>query len=261
MKIFKTRSLLSKQSIIMAFINLAQFLLLSAVIICSLQSFSQEKPNSTAQQEHPCNIKTYKKFIYKKDDNNKLRRLEDIKNFAKAGALFKKKYGYSCDLQYANLKGADLRWVNLQYVNLKEADLRWANLNNITLRGADLRGANFRGADMRYADVKEANLSGTQLRWADLRGTDFRGADMRHAYLRWSDMSNANLRKAQLKGANLREADLREADLREADLRDTYLRGLELKKVNLREAIYDSKTIFPEDFYFWTPWLKGMIKN
>ena len=251
MKTVKTYSLLFKQAIIM---------LLAAIIICSFSSFSQEKRNSTAKQKHPCNIKTYKKFIYKKDTNNKRRRLEDIKNFAKTAAQFKTKYGYSCDLQYANLKGADLRWINLKYVNLKEADLRWANLNNITLRGADLKGANFRGADMRYADVREADLRGTKLRWADLRGTDFSNADMRDAYLRWSDMSNANLSEALLKGANLRAADLRAADLRAADLRDTYLRGLELKKINLRRAIYDNKTIFPEDFYFWTPWLKGMIK-
>ena len=56
--------------------------------------------------------------------------------------------GKRANLQYADLRGANLRGANLQY-----ADLRGANLRDADLRDADLRGANLEGADLRDADL------------------------------------------------------------------------------------------------------------
>ncbi len=46
------------------------------------------------------------------------------------------------DLQYANLRGADLQRAELRGADLRGANLRYADLQYANLRGADLRGAN-----------------------------------------------------------------------------------------------------------------------
>jgi len=72
----------------------------------------------------------------------------------------------NADLQYANLRGA----------NLQGAYLPGANLRGANLLGADLRGANLLGADLRYADLQGAYLQGADLRYADLQGAYLRDA-------------------------------------------------------------------------------------
>lgn len=69
----------------------------------------------------------------------------------------------ACDLQNANLKGADLRGVNLSRANLRNADLRDAQLLAVNLKGADLRGANLTGADLLVVDFTDANLRGAKV--------------------------------------------------------------------------------------------------
>jgi len=69
---------------------------------------------------------------------------------------------------------ADLRDANLTYVNLTYANLRY-----VDLRGADLRYVDLRGADLRYVNLTYANLSGADLRYVDLRGADLRDVNLR----------------------------------------------------------------------------------
>lgn len=72
-----------------------------------------------------------------------------------------------CDLQGANLKGADL-----SYSELSETILREANL---------------RGVDLSYADLEQANLQDVDLRGALLIGTNLRQTDLSKAQLLGAD--------------------------------------------------------------------------
>ena len=105
----------------------------------------------------------------------------------------------------------------------KRANLEWANLRGANLRGADLERANLRGADLREADLERANLRGADLEAAyleraNLRGADLEGADLRGANLCRANLERANFREADLEGANLEGANLCRADLEGADL-------------------------------------------
>jgi uncharacterized protein YjbI with pentapeptide repeats len=102
------------------------------------------------------------------------------------------------DLSGANLEGADLRYANLQSANLYGADLKDANLYV-----ANLQSANLEGADLYGANLRRANLYGAILRSADLRGADLSGANLEGADLRYADLRGANLKGANLYGANL----------------------------------------------------------
>ncbi len=91
------------------------------------------------------------------------------------------------------------------------------------LRGAELRGAYLSGAD----------LFGAHLVAADLRGADLGGAGL----------SSADLSEADLSGANLFEADLSDASLIGADLSGANLTG-----ADLHGAVFNHRTIWPDDF-------------
>ena len=75
------------------------------------------------------------------------------------------------------------------------ADLKGANLTFVDALGAFLVNADLRGADLRYADLTDANLSGAYLQ----------GADLRYATLVRTFLRDANLQDADLRGACLRE--------------------------------------------------------
>ena len=98
-------------------------------------------------------------------------------------------------LEYANLRGTDLRSADLE-----GADLRYANLRGANLRSADLEGADLKSADLRSADLEGADLKSADLRYANLRGANLRGADLK----------SANLGGADLEGADLRDVDYSE---------------------------------------------------
>lgn len=76
-------------------------------------------------------------------------------------------------LWQADLRGAQLAWVELQQSNLIAADLRGANL-----RGANLRGSSLIATDLREADLRRSCLRDCSLWRADLRGADLRGAQL-----------------------------------------------------------------------------------
>ena len=70
------------------------------------------------------------------------------------------------------------KYVELNFYNLRDADLSYADLSYANLRGADLSYANLRGADLRGADLSYADLSGANLRGADLSYANLRDADL-----------------------------------------------------------------------------------
>jgi hypothetical protein len=77
--------------------------------------------------------------------------------------LKKTKNCINCDLQGANLNGA--------------------NLENADLQGANIEGTNLQGADLRNANIKGANLEGSKLDGANLLGANLQGAYLRRAKL------------------------------------------------------------------------------
>ena len=93
------------------------------------------------------------------------------------------------------------------------------NLQGADLRGADLSSADLVGADLKGADLKDADLRGVYLMSADLRGAKLSSADLRDADLRGADLMSANLMSANLKGANLMSANLKGANLMSAKLK------------------------------------------
>ena len=95
---------------------------------------------------------------------------------------------YPCQLQGADLRGAELQGFNFLRANLRNADLFRANL-----RGADLRCADLEGANLRGANLEGANLTRADLRGAELRGADLRGANLRDALFEGANLSGAKL--------------------------------------------------------------------
>jgi uncharacterized protein YjbI with pentapeptide repeats len=67
------------------------------------------------------------------------------------------------NLSQANLTGANLSKANLSFVNLTDADLTRANLSNVELRGAILDRVNMTGASLTGVNLTGVNLSGVRL--------------------------------------------------------------------------------------------------
>ena len=95
------------------------------------------------------------------------------------------------------------KYVELNFYNLRGADLSYADLS-----GANLRGANLCDVDLSYADLRGADLSGANLCDVDLRGANLRGANLCDV-----DLRGADLRGADLRGANLCDVDLDKNEL------------------------------------------------
>lgn len=137
-------------------------------------------------------------------------------------------------------------------VRLSGADLRKANLKYLQLCGTALNGAILEEADLRETNLKEADLGGAFLSGAVLRQADLSGAELANAFLqrhhdlglRGADLSHAVLSGATLSGANLSGALLTGADLSGTDLqcnpdrglKDAILNGADLSGANLRGA-------------------------
>lgn len=110
------------------------------------------------------------------------------------------------DLNYIDIRGANLDRANLQKINLQRsilyrASLIDANLENANLNGTVLSAANFCGANLARSNLSDAILSGANLCSANLNYADLRGANLFLA-----NLQGANLNGAKLEGANLREA-------------------------------------------------------
>jgi hypothetical protein len=137
-----------------------------------------------------------------------------------------------------NLQSADLMGANLEFSNLMSADLRGANLVGANLRGAKMPGANLAGADLRGANLEKTYLTGVW--WSS--------ADGEKKCLQGANLTNANLENSNLQGANLgsegavvgdcyQGANLTEANLSNANLLNARLMGAILSRTDLRGAI------------------------
>ena len=115
-----------------------------------------------------------------------------------------------------DLSDADLRNANLSYVNFSKANLRHADLSDADLRGADLSNTNLSNAKLIDASFIGANLNDT-----DLHNTDLSNANLSCVHFIGANLKGANLRYADLSDANLSDANLRDADLRGANLSNT----------------------------------------
>ena len=75
--------------------------------------------------------------------------------------------------------------INIKHVNGKILFSHDCENNTLikTLEYAKVRGTDLRHADLRYADLRDANLRDANLRYADLRYADLRYADLRYADL------------------------------------------------------------------------------
>lgn len=93
----------------------------------------------------------------------------------------------------------------------------------------DFRGSSFRHSTLYGALFADSNLEGVDFGHCDLRGARFWGANLKNAKFEYANLGFANIGKG---------ADLCGADLTEAKFCETVLVG----------TIYNSKTIFPEDF-------------
>jgi len=160
-----------------------------------------------------------------------------------------------CNLQFANLKGANLEGAVLVFTNLKGANLAGANLGgaylmDAHLNHANLGGANLGGAYLNRANLNVANLEGANLKNAHLENTmpvaaNLKAANLENAHLEGAMLIYANLESADLRNANLKDTSLESADLRNANLRGAKLEGANLKSANLKGAIMPDGTKHP----------------
>jgi len=156
-------------------------------------------------------------------------------------------------LSGASLSGANLSEANLSGANLSEANLAMANLNRANLRETNLTMAHLirthlLGADLRGANLSKTYLSGVEFFGASLREANLTGAFLARADLQGTNLSGANLSETHLSGSNLSETNLSGADLQGADLQGANLRKANLRKIRLHNAIYDSQTVWPNNF-------------
>ena len=160
-----------------------------------------------------------------------------------------------CNLQFANLKGANLEGAVLVFTNLKGANLEGANLGgaylmDAHLNHANLGGANLGGAYLNRANLNVANLEGANLKNAHLENTmpvaaNLKAANLENAHLEGAMLIYANLESADLRNANLKDTSLESADLRNANLRGAKLEGASLKSANRKGAIMPDGTKHP----------------
>jgi hypothetical protein len=99
-------------------------------------------------------------------------------------------------------------WCDLQNADLAGAQLSGAKLSNTSLSGANLSRASLSGADLSTARLVRANLSGANMSTAHLRAANLRDANLSNADLSGANLSGANLSYANISGINLSNADL-----------------------------------------------------
>lgn len=124
-------------------------------------------------------------------------------------------------LDWADLRGADLHGLNLSDAHLDHADLSGANLEGTRLEYARLAGTDLTGADLRDARMKSAWMPGASLDRADMMETDLTGANLRQATMTGATLDGTVLSGARLEGTDLTGADTGRAILYDTDLSDT----------------------------------------
>ncbi len=106
--------------------------------------------------------------------------------------------------------GPGVNWTNCQLdgAQLDGADLTGATLYSARLSGSSLREARLTGGNLAFVGFGVSDLSGADLRAVTLVGADLRQANLSGARLEGADLSYADLTGAQLSGANLHNVKL-----------------------------------------------------
>jgi uncharacterized protein YjbI with pentapeptide repeats len=152
----------------------------------------------------------------------------DLENANLAGAELEQAVFLQCNLASVCLAGARMRKsVFVQQCCLANADLSGADLTEANLRETALQGANLDRANIEQADLSSADLTGAVLTDSRATGSRLIAANLRRADLSSANFSTADLARADLRGANLIEVSVYEANLPRTKLdRDTRRRGM-----------------------------------
>lgn len=124
------------------------------------------------------------------------------------------------NLDWADLKGADLSGLDLSYAHLDHADLTGANLEGTRLDHARLFRADLTDARLDRASLADTWMPGARLDRASLTETDLTGANLTTARLTDTILDGTVLRDATLVGCDLTGADTGRALLYDTDLSD-----------------------------------------
>jgi uncharacterized protein YjbI with pentapeptide repeats/sugar lactone lactonase YvrE len=129
-----------------------------------------------------------------------------------------------CDLQNANLTGADLAGDGLQGDDLQGANLTAADLAGDNLQGDNLQGDLLTGTNLSGANLNGANLDGANAAGANLAGDSLQGDNLSASNFTAADLAGANLAGANLEGTTFELASLSHADLQGANMQyDNFL--------------------------------------
>ena len=180
----------------------------------------------------------------------------DLRRARLTGAWLKR-----CQLDEADLGGADLSSARLQRSSLRSASLIECNLDRALLDGADLTGAELRGASLKWARFDSDTLwpdgfehgacgavgpgvvlrelrfpDGLLLERVDLSNSELGGSTLTKAMLAEACLREAHLDDVSMVGAMLASADLTNASLNGANLTQANLQGAKMGGANLRGA-------------------------
>ena len=133
---------------------------------------------------------------------------------------------------------------SLDMVNFDESQFHTAIFSGLSLYKTSFIKANLRSAELSrcYLDravFVEALLMNANLTYSVLTGADFSYSKLSGACFFKADVRNANFIHADLFGAKFNDADLRGTDFSDA---------LRIDSASFDNALYDDKTIWPENF-------------
>jgi uncharacterized protein YjbI with pentapeptide repeats len=140
------------------------------------------------------------------------------------------------DIRYVNFYGAILNRAWLTYARSKNALFGKAKLNGANLDRAQLEGANFEDAELQGASLTGAQLEGAWLKGAHLEGANLADAKLQGANLEGAYLQGANLIGAHLQGTNLDRAQLWGANLNDAQLQGVSFAGADLPGASFANA-------------------------
>ncbi|MDR6956185.1 uncharacterized protein YjbI with pentapeptide repeats [Pseudomonas brassicacearum] len=151
--------------------------------------------------------------------------------------------GDCLELPIESLVGADLKGISFH-----RAIFEYLNLDSVSFAGGDLRNSVFYFCILNNATIKNVSLVNSILTGSKMRGSDLSGS-----LLMYSDFTKVDLSLANLKDSNVEGCDFRDADFSGADVS-----VIGLEKCKLQRALYDSSTIWPENF---NPAYHGLLKK
>lgn len=101
--------------------------------------------------------------------------------------------------------------INLDFINLRHADLKGANLDNASLKGASFWGANLEkanltGVNLQNSDCRNANFKDCCLAESNCHQADFRGSYFSRTLFTDTDLSNTKFSCPSLFNINLSDA-------------------------------------------------------